>query len=79
MSVFTCNACYRDVDSDDFPCELVRINTPRFYIDDKLICETCLMELVEAVRDGSSKDFELWNCMTNEYVSVFKLINENKL
>jgi hypothetical protein len=37
------------------------------------------MELVEAVRDGSGKDFEYWDCMKDEYVSVLKLINENKL
>jgi hypothetical protein len=77
MSIFTCNACQTDVDSDNFPYELVRINTRELYIDDKPICETCLMELVEAVRKEEAPDFEYWyNC--TEFVSVLKLINEDK-
>lgn len=77
MSIFTCNACHQDVDSDNFPYELVRINTRQFHIEEDPICETCLMELIEAVREGESEDFEYW--YNSEYVSVLKLINENKL
>ena len=77
MSMFTCARCYRNVDSDYFPCHLVKIDHRKLQVNQELICEDCLMELVEDIEERDGEDFEMWE--DSEYTSVLKLINENKI
>ena len=77
MSIFVCNICYRSIDSDWFPMNLVRINHRKLQVNEELICEDCLMELVDDIEERDGEDFEMWE--DSEYTSVLKLINENKL
>ena len=77
MSIFICARCERSIDSDWFPCELVRVNHRKLQVNEELICEGCLMELVEDIQERDGEDFEYW--YDSDYTSVLKLINENKL